>query len=426
MYYLLLILLSNTRISSSMPQFEDGGIDGGRHEESSSCSEFEDSGYHCVPYYQCDNCNTIIVDGTSLFDPRTSCGTSETHRRATRSQCSKQIEVCCRHPSSPPPDDGPVTLPASNCSINAQIFSISDDDCFTPPPPGIQCGLRNINGVGTNTQNARVDEANFGEWPHVCAVLKKEVVDEINNEEVHVYLCGASLVAPQVVLTAGHCVNNTETEKLVIRCGEWDTQNQDEELPHQERKVFQILRHPGLDVENHHNNFALMFLSEKFEIMEHISPICLPQPNTPPSASEFCVSHGWGKDKFGSSGRYQEVLKEVVVPVISNEQCQQNLRENTRLGQFFELDSSFMCAGGVEGVDTCKGDGGSPLVCKQRNGPWYQAGIVSWGIGCGEEDVPAVYASVATVSCWIDREVSTFYQYQDDESFFGLDKKDCP
>ena len=62
-------------------------------------------------------------------------------------------------------------------------------------------------------------------------------------------------------------------------------------------------RHPDLDVENHHNNFALLFLSEKFEIMQHISPICLPQPDSPPAASEYCVSHGWGKDKFGASGR---------------------------------------------------------------------------------------------------------------------------
>ena len=33
-----------------------------------------------------------------------------------------------------------------------------------------------------------------------------------------------------------------------------------------------------------------------------------------------------------------------------------------------------------------------------------QAGIVSWGIGCGS-DSPAVYAKVAKASCWIDYEV---------------------
>ena len=36
---------------------------------------------------------------------------------------------------------------------------------------------------------------------------------------------------------------------------------------------------------------------------------------------------------------------------------------------------------------------------------FFQAGIVSWGIGCGEEGVPAVYANVAHVVCWIDNEV---------------------
>ena len=114
----------------------------------------------------------------------------------------------------------------------------------------------------------------------------------------------------------------------------------------------------------------------------------------------------------------------MVIPVVSNEQCQKDLRENTWLGPFFELDSSFMCAGGVEGISTCKGDDGSPLVCKSRDGPWYQAGIVSWHIGCGDKDIPAVFASVATVACWIDNEVSRFFLSED--SFFGLDKIDCP
>ena len=37
------------------------------------CSEYEAVGYHCVPYYSCDECNVIITDGGDLFD---ACKTS--------------------------------------------------------------------------------------------------------------------------------------------------------------------------------------------------------------------------------------------------------------------------------------------------------------------------------------------------------------
>ena len=57
---------------------------------------------------------------------------------------------------------------------------------------------------------------------------------------------------------------------------------------------------------------------------------------------------------------------------MENEKCEKLLQDNTRLGEFFELDDSFICAGGKKGVDTCKGDGGSALVCKNQGQPWYQ------------------------------------------------------
>ena len=33
---------------------------------------------------------------------------------------------------------------------------------------------------------------------------------------------------------------------------------------------------------------------------------------------------------------------------------------------------------------------------------YKKAGIVAWGLGCGEEGLPGVYADVAGAACWID------------------------
>lgn len=41
-----------------------------------------------------------------------------------------------------------------------------------------------------------------------------------------------------------------------------------------------------------------------------------------------------------------------------------------------------------------------------REGYYYQAGIVAWGISCGDENVPGVYASVAKLRTWIDEKMS--------------------
>ena len=67
------------------------------------------------------------------------------------------------------------------------------------------CGLRNINGIGPklNFKDGPVREAQFGEWPHMCTLLKKQ---KANDQEHFVYLSGASLIAPNVVLTAAHYV----------------------------------------------------------------------------------------------------------------------------------------------------------------------------------------------------------------------------
>lgn len=242
----------------------------------------------------------------------------------------------------------------------------------------------------------------FLEFPWMTAVLHVEHAND--NQIVNIYACGGSLIAPSVVMTAAHCVDGKKPQMLKIRVGDWDTQTNDEPFPHQESAVREIVVNPQYYKGGLHNNVALLFLETPIRIAENVNTVCLPPQGTNFDGSRCFVS-GWGKDRFGKEGRYQVILKRIELPAVPHEHCQQKLR-NTRLGKYFELHSSFMCAGGEIGHDTCKGDGGSPLVCPAPGAPgrYFQAGIVSWGIGCGD-DTPGVYTNVPLFRNWIDGEL---------------------
>ena len=103
--------------------------------------------------------------------------------------------------------------------------------------------------------------------------------------------------------------------------------------------------------------------------------------------------------------------------MVSRAQCQTWLRK-TKLGRRFRLHSSLLCAGGEAGRDVCRGDGGGPLVCpldpsNTTHTTYTQVGIVAFGVGCGEQDVPGVYTSVAEQVCWLDWVMGCDEEYRD-------------
>uniref|UniRef100_A0A1A9W5D1 Phenoloxidase-activating factor 2 n=1 Tax=Glossina brevipalpis TaxID=37001 RepID=A0A1A9W5D1_9MUSC len=280
-----------------------------------------------------------------------------------------------------------------------------------PSEPQEGCGWRNQNGVGFKIA-VKTDEAEFGEFPWMLAILRVEEDDD--QDVIFLYECGGSLIARNVAVTVAHCVVNHEAKQLVVRAGEWDTQNTNEILPHVDRQVKEKIVHEKYRIGTLYNDVALLILEEPFRWEENIRPICLPPPNTNFDGLR-CLATGWGKDKFGRDGTYQVILKRIELPVVPHSTCQDQLRQ-TRLGFYYNLHESFMCAGGEIGKGTCTGDGGSPLVCPIPGveGRYYQAGIVAFRVGCGEQNVPGVFASIPYALQWIsDKLISRGVNFTD-------------
>jgi len=89
---------------------------------------------------------------------------------------------------------------------------------------------------------------------------------------------------------------------------------------------------------------------------------------------------------------------EVDVTVTTNELC------NNVYGSINDLHICAM----DPGKDSCQGDSGGPLVVKE-NDRWTLIGVVSFGYGCAQPDVPGVYARVTQRFDWIKENTAGTY-----------------
>ena len=227
--------------------------------------------------------------------------------------------------------------------------------------------------------------AEFGRYPFMAGLLY-----EINARP----RCGGVLVAPSVVISAGHC---DEVIQVLVGC--YNLRNESEpncELFNVSRKIVHpdFSNGPSESPGSLRNDFMVVVLagtSSNLPIAFFPDEDFVLEDNQP-----FTVI-GWGSTQF--IGGFPTVLREVEVDIVPNDECNELYKENGDLNS--NLIRSNMFCGAREGRDACQGDSGGPAfircdVPSLKGTADIVIGLVSWGFGCADPQFPGVYARLSS------------------------------
>jgi len=248
---------------------------------------------------------------------------------------------------------------------------------------------REVGAVGRIVNGTEVDA---GTYPWFTSIVDY-------NGDHH---CGGMLIAPDIVLTAAHCmvqrdyfgeyytVSDTTARIGALKYPYQPGNNGGQDV--EEIEVAEVKIHPQYKDE--------LPLDFDFAVLKLAEPSTIQYANIDDSDKQFSDNYVGGEKLWtiglgdlSSDGPVPSELMHVEIDYITNEAC-----VSYPYGYpDYLLNDNHICAADLY-KDSCQGDSGGPLYDADKEAI---VGVVSWGFGCADPMYPGVYARISTGFRWI-------------------------